>query len=269
MEKDISSVESKKNTVYFALELGKLLMESGSEIYRVEDSVRRALQSRDIGYVDVFAVPTGLFVSCEISGERKTILERIKTSSIDLEKIGRLNDISRAFTFGIYDEKQAMEELEKVKSLPKYNTILNLSGACVGGGFLVFLFGGGLIEFLLSALATGLTTLGFSLLMRKQFNFFIAHMIGGLFCGLSALVLVKLFNVFGISSDIHLITIGPLMTLVPGVALTNGMRDVISGDLVAGMTKIMEAIFIAIALAFGVGILLQVAMKYIGVIVWN
>ncbi len=51
------------------------------------------------------------------------------------------------------------------------------------------------------------------------------------------------------------------MTLVPGVALTNGIRDLISGELIAGSAKMMEALFIAIALAFGVGIVLQIVIS--------
>ena len=64
-------------------------------------------------------------------------------------------------------------------------------------------------------------------------------------------------------ASINTVIIGPLMTLVPGVSLTNGIRDLISGELIAGSAKIMEALFIAIALAFGVGIVLQFSMKFL------
>jgi uncharacterized membrane protein YjjP (DUF1212 family) len=60
-----------------------------------------------------------------------------------------------------------------------------------------------------------------------------------------------------------MVIIGPLMTLVPGVSLTNGIRDLISGELLAGSAKIMEALFIAIALAFGVGMVLQFVLAWI------
>jgi len=66
-----------------------------------------------------------------------------------------------------------------------------------------------------------------------------------------------------ITADFNTVIIGPLMTLVPGVSLTNGIRDLISGELIAGTTKMMEALFIAIALAFGVGIVLQGIIAFI------
>ena len=42
--------------------------------------------------------------------------------------------------------------------------------------------------------------------------------------------------------------------------LFRSIRDLISGELLAGSAKMMEALFIAIALAFGVGIVLQLSI---------
>ena len=49
------------------------------------------------------------------------------------------------------------------------------------------------------------------------------------------------------------------MPLVPGVAITNGLRDFISGDLIAGTSKVAEAILIAVSIAVGVGTVLKLA----------
>jgi uncharacterized membrane protein YjjP (DUF1212 family) len=56
------------------------------------------------------------------------------------------------------------------------------------------------------------------------------------------------------------VIIGNIMPLVPGVAFTNGLRDLIHGDLVSGITRIVEAVLIAFSIALGVGISLQVFM---------
>ena len=47
------------------------------------------------------------------------------------------------------------------------------------------------------------------------------------------------------------IIIGGIMLLMPGVALTNSIRDVISGDIVSGMLRFAEAMIIALAIAAG------------------
>ena len=41
------------------------------------------------------------------------------------------------------------------------------------------------------------------------------------------------------------------MLLIPGVALTNSIRDIISGDIVSGMLRFIEAMVTALAIAAG------------------
>ena len=59
--------------------------------------------------------------------------------------------------------------------------------------------------------------------------------------------------------DINLETViaGSIMALVPGVALTNSIRDLFHGDYLSGGARFIEAFVIVsfIALGFGVGIL--------------
>jgi len=49
------------------------------------------------------------------------------------------------------------------------------------------------------------------------------------------------------------------MNLVPGVAITNSMRDIIAGDLVAGLAKLIEALIIGTAIALGTGLSFVIA----------
>ena len=47
------------------------------------------------------------------------------------------------------------------------------------------------------------------------------------------------------------------MLLVPGLAITNAIRDTISGDLLAGLTRAVEAFLVAISIAIGTGAVLS------------
>lgn len=47
------------------------------------------------------------------------------------------------------------------------------------------------------------------------------------------------------------------MLLVPGLAITNAIRDTMAGDLVAGLTRSAEAFLIALAIAIGTGVVLS------------
>lgn len=54
------------------------------------------------------------------------------------------------------------------------------------------------------------------------------------------------------------------MLLVPGLIITNAIRDTIAGDLVSGISRAIEAIFIAIAIAVGSGIIIKLWFIYFG-----
>ena len=55
------------------------------------------------------------------------------------------------------------------------------------------------------------------------------------------------------------------MTLVPGLAITNSMRDIIAGDLLAGVTKTTEALLIGAGIAVGAAIPLTFLRPFLGV----
>jgi uncharacterized membrane protein YjjP (DUF1212 family) len=47
------------------------------------------------------------------------------------------------------------------------------------------------------------------------------------------------------------------MLLVPGVAITNSIRDTIAGDLLSGVLGGVEALLVAVAIAVGTGIVMR------------
>lgn len=260
-----NNIKEKFCALDFAMELAVLLLEAGAETYRVEDTVERVLKAHGIGLGEVFAIPTGIFISYKINEKRGTLFERTKSSSINLELIQRANDISRNFTSGIIGVNEAMAAIADAKNLAtgaKFSKISFL-GSCAGSGFSVFLFGGTFLDFVLAFVAGAITTYGVNLLSKYEVNFFMNNLFGGFMAAMSGVLLSSAAGIFGMPIKAHLAVIGPLMTLVPGVAITNGMRDIISGDLVAGGARIMEAVFIAIALAFGVGATLHLAINFI------
>ncbi len=57
--------------------------------------------------------------------------------------------------------------------------------------------------------------------------------------------------------------IGSIMLLVPGLTITNAIRDTIAGDLLSGITKAAEAFLVAISIAVGTGAILSLFLNTI------
>ena len=60
----------------------------------------------------------------------------------------------------------------------------------------------------------------------------------------------------GFSIDADSIVIGNVMLLIPGLALTSSLRDIIGGDMITGLLVMTEAILKAVAIAIGFTVLL-------------
>ena len=68
----------------------------------------------------------------------------------------------------------------------------------------------------------------------------------------------------GIIRNTDSVIIGSLMLLVPGLAITNAVRDSIGGDLLAGIIRAIEACLIAVAIALGAGVTMSIWLSVSG-----
>lgn len=240
-----------------SLRAGRILLENGAETYRIEETINLICKSKGVEEASCFVVPTGIFINLEYEGEYYSIIHRTSINRLDLERIAMLNEFSRRFASGDISLVDADNELERIEHAPEFKRWQIIIGGGIAGGFFSLLFGGGAIEFII-AFITSFLVIMFSLISTKySMAFFIKKFIGGMINMFSALVFVKLMEYFGIYPDIDIIIIGSLMPLVPGLAIVNGIRDIISGDFVSGNSRMAEAILIAVALALGVGTVLQ------------
>ena len=56
---------------------------------------------------------------------------------------------------------------------------------------------------------------------------------------------------YGLIRHIDSVIIGNIMTLIPGVGLTNAFRDLFTGDSMTGILRTVEAVLMALAIAAG------------------
>lgn len=228
---------------------GRIMMQSGAETYRVEDTMRWMAASAGYTSTQSFATPTGIIFSLE--GYNPTRLVGIRERSTDLEKVERVNNISRKMTSGELTLKEAHQmllELDQANlSFPLW---MQIAAAGIASGCFLIMFNGIWADFL-SAVIVG--ALGFSSLLSinhyTKVKFF-AEFISSAVIGLTSIFLVS----FGFGEQIDKIIIGSVMPLVPGLLITNAVRDLMAGHFVSGLSKGAEAFLTAFAIGAGVAI---------------
>ena len=66
------------------------------------------------------------------------------------------------------------------------------------------------------------------------------------------------YRFFSFGDSMDMIVIGSIVPLLPGVPLTNSIRDYLNGDYLSGTIRMIDAVLVACCIALGVGIVLRV-----------
>lgn len=241
---------------------GKILLESGAETYRVEETICRICNSLGMEITDSFVTPTGIIVSISNNDCTSSLVKRVTSRGVDLNKIHKINDLSRSLYSKSIDADIDLiyKKLTEIDSEPRYSFWTTLLCSSLGAGSCSLLFGGNLKD-LFSCMIIGIAIKLMSIEFQKlSINEFFINSIGG---SIAAFLAIILYNL-GIASHIDKTIIGSIMLLVPGLAITNAVRDTIAGDYLAGITKAAEAFLVAISIAVGTGAILSIWINSLG-----
>lgn len=108
-----------------------------------------------------------------------------------------------------------------------------LFAAAIACGFFLFMFGGVASDCWIAVIAGGAAFLTFSLVQRfiqiKFFSEFVASAV--------VITIAATFTKLGIATNQNIITISSVMPLVPGILICNAIRDLMAGELLAGMSR--------------------------------
>lgn len=233
-------------------ELGRRLMTSGAEIYRVEESVDRLLSAYG-ATAQVFAIPTCLIVSVNTpEGHPVTRMCRIPAHGTDIELLERCNALCRRLCREPLPLEEAQALVDRLEpECPRFSPWVLLLGYTAAAAFFSLFFGGSARDWLAAALCGA--AVGACLLFGQRFtgsNVFFRTLICSAVAAGMALLLVRA----GLGQSQECVTIGTLMVLVPGMALTNAMREIMAGDIISGLTRTAEVLLVATAIALGTAI---------------
>lgn len=228
---------------------GRIIMESGGETFRVEETVTRMGRAFGLNKVDSFAIPSGVFISYRREdGTTETSIVRTHRKGTDLMRVNAVNTLSRQAEAGCVSFDSALEQLRAldhaVPSLPPW--LLVLGATLTACGF-TLLFGGGMLDCTISALDAGLMQLVLFSIEKRGVQGFASTLIGSVMCTL----LPTLFLLLTGLGRVDAIVGGALMPLLPGLGMTNAVQDTLRGDMVSGVSHAVQATLTAALIAGG------------------
>ena len=252
----------KKEILRFALFLGELMLTNGVETSRAEDSVLRVCVSRGYRHINVFTTPTCIIIADD-KFDGLSFMRTIKRRGIDLNKIDLLNTVSRKFVENPdMTTEEAINELKKIATLPPpYNIIPFYAATAVASACFAYLLGGtSIADFFLTLIISVAGTIIYNGILKINSMMFISTLVASFAIATFGVAFCEI----GILQDPKMLIVGSIMPLLPGVAFVKGLRDLISGDLVSGVSRVFEAFLIAAAIAIGVGSVLDFWIRFGG-----
>lgn len=231
-----------------AMDIGEQMLISGAEVQRVEDSIKRMCSAFGAIRTDVFIITSSMVVT--VYGENEeyfTQTRRVTTSGTDYEKLHRLNSLCRNICRGDMTSEEIENGLAAAVNTKSYPLWLEcICYSLIAGSFTLF-FGGTVAQTLVSLFAGAVVRFIILLCEKtvssKMFSKFISCATATLIAFLA--VKLRLIN------DVDKVIIGNIMSLIPGIGLTNALRDLFAGDSIAGILRSVEAVLTALAIAAG------------------
>ena len=218
------------------IKMGEALQNSGAEVFRVEDTLNRIAAAYGAQEVNVFVITSSIVVTLTMPQlPPQTQTRRLRhASGNDLLMLEELNALSRRICAAPPSVEEFQRQLDAILA-QHADSRLRLAGSVLAASSFAVFFGGSLWDGLLAGVIA-------VLVFWMEFQF-----IASFCCGISTLLFCR------IGPQLHAdkILIGIIMLLIPGIMLTNSIRDILLGDIISGSLRLVEAILMAAVLALG------------------
>lgn len=237
-----------KRILQTILDIGEEMLVCGAEVSRVEDSIFRMCKGYGCERINVFIITNNMQVTIETpDGEIITQIRTVLRYNPNFAMLDELNNLSREAASGspgYYILSKKFDKIVTAKYQPRF--LKYVGGVLVSGGFSMF-FGGDVMDALVASIGACIIVFIERYLNTREDNEFVYYYIVSLITAIATVFMVRA----GLGHNIDKIMIGEIMLVIPGVAMTNAIRDLLMGDTGSGMLRFINAVLVAGIIASG------------------
>ena len=226
-----------------AADAAALLLASGAETSRSQETAE---------ILQAYVLTNGV-IAVPLEHSLPGGVRNVPNSSVNLTRVAAVNELSRQAAAGRVSLAQARCRLDEIRHLPELEDWKQILACGIGCACAGVMFGGGPLEAVAASIAGVCVQALLLWLARTGINRIFSRLAG-------AALVVSVVTLIGLvlpGLNQNPPTIGALMPLTPGVALTMSIRDFISGDYLSGTIRLIDALLTAGCIACGVGLALM------------
>jgi uncharacterized membrane protein YjjP (DUF1212 family) len=235
--------------------------EAGYPAADLEERVLALAQA--VGHVEaeISATPTVVEVSLGSIARQRSYSLRVQPRAVDLDAIARLDALVLDVLMGRLDAAGALRALADIRAHPLERPwYVLLAAYALAGAALTPILGGGWREAAAGALV-GLVVGAIAVPARGTAR--VEPMVAPIVAVAASFCAAALAQL-GVSAEPDLVTLAALVTFLPGMRLTIGMRELATDHLQSGVANTASALVQFVGLVFGVGIGRSVAADWFG-----
>lgn len=230
------------------LDLAEALIVCGADVNLVETSIVKLGKAYGAAATDAFVITSNISVTMhDENGHAISQIRRIHTAmSNNFDKLERLNALCTRCCNDRLTAGEIKCELAAITKAP-LNRLTFYAGSVLAAGSFALFFGGTVLDAAVAAVFAVVICILTEVVKPYCPNEIVFNFIAALVTGLGICACVAV--VPGLHGD--MIIIGDIMLLIPGIAITNSMRDMLSGDTATGALRLLEALLWTGGLALG------------------
>ncbi len=227
----------------------------------LEERILALAEALGLAGTEVSATPTVVEISVGSLPHQRSYTLRVRPAVVELDAIARLDTLVQDLLDGRLDATGALAALEGIRDEPLERAWpFQLAGYALAGAALTPVLGGGWREATAGAvvgLVVGSVAIPAQRAARTEPMVAPVAAVAASFCAVSLAQL-------GLDASPDVVTLAALVTFLPGMTLTIGMRELSTEHLQSGVANTASALVQLLGLVVGVGVGRSIAVSWFG-----
>lgn len=260
VEKTTGGLQEDGPVLECAMQAGRILLQNGAEIFRVEETITRICGHFGVESEKAFVLSNGIFMTAGNEAQSFARVMHIPVQGAKLDRVAAVNQLSREVVEGQMTIGEVKRRLDEIERMPEKSRRMKVLASAVGSGCFCLMFGGSPADCLCAFLAGLILYLYVLYCFEPHLSKIIGNIGGG---ALVTILCIALYRIH-LGDALNPMISGAIMPLVPGVAFTNGVRDIADGDYIAGSVRMLDALLVFVCIAVGVGVVITIYHRLTG-----
>lgn len=242
---------SGRGEVRFLLTVARALHTAGTTAQRLEDSLDVLARGLGLTHAQFFSTPTSIMCAFGELERQETHLLRLAPAGPNIGRLSKLDRVVAEVLDGKISTSEALVRVEAIEREPSpYGALVTILAFGLGSAGIARFLGGGTAEIAVGGML-GIVTGSLSAAAQRGYRIErVFEPIAAFAAAFLARGIAALFGPYAPSTAI----LAGIITLLPGLVLTNAVRELAERHLASGTARLAGATMVLLGLIFGVAL---------------